>query len=584
MDTTEPHESERAYGDGDPVAARVTVADGVVRVNGPDGSRGELRWSSPDVRVKLFGERVDGTSCRVPVGARVDVSVESVPAQVDYRIDLSRDRMDATLQVVPEPGIRRIVRDAEASGTLTLDIVEEPVAAPEPSLAEARAALQGAGIVHGIDELALSAAVELPGETVPIAVGTEPVEGRNGYLEPLLDFDAMRFEGVLEGTPLVRRVRRREGIAGRDVTGRELTVAATKDVRITAGDGVSVDEQGIMAVAEVDGAPRLGPDGLVEVRHELLLEEVDTVTGDVTFNGSVRVTGSVHEGRKLIARDAIVVEGNVDRAVVESGGDIRVDGSIMSSVLRAGGERAVAATIADRVLELPRQLGVVSAQARQFRDQAVGRATEISHGLSLQLVLERIHKAVLPMIASIADDLSEAGPTHAPAAERVARWHRELSTAANISLSPEQYQAIMIEVGALVDDVTRAIEQPADLVVNYMQTSEAEATGSVTLDGKGIFNSRIVAWGGLAASHFEAVFRGGSVLSQGDVRVREIGSPAGAKTTVQLGQGASLQADLVYAGTVIAGPGYTHRFVADRSTVNVSFDTGGSMNVESLAA
>jgi hypothetical protein len=66
--------------------------------------------------------------------------------------------------------------------------------------------------------------------------------------------------------------------------------------------------------------------------------------------------------------------------------------------------------------------------------------------------------------------------------------------------------------------------------------------------------------------------------------VHEVGSPAGATTIVQLGANASLDSDRACAGTVVTGPGYTHRFVADRSHVKVDFDSGGSMNVESLAA
>ena len=302
----------------------------------------------------------------------------------------------------------------------------------------------------------------------------------------------------------------------------------------------------------------------------------------------------------MIARDELVVEGNVDRARLESGGTMRIDGSIMSSVLRAGGERAVAATIADRILDMPRALGIVAAQARQLRDaqekkveQEEERARQtgepvvsapLSHGLSIQVVLERIHRQVLPNLATVVEDLREAGPEHAGVAERAAGWYTMLSTAANRNLTPEQFQEVLVEVGALASDVRRACEQPADLVVTYMQASEAEATGTVTLNGKGIFNSRIVAWGGMRAEQYDAVFRGGSIVSHGHVNVREIGSPAGAKTVLQLGTGAILEADRAYAGTVVSGPGYTHRFVADRTHVKVDFDAGGSMNVESLAA
>ncbi len=563
---------------------QVEVADGVVRALPGGAGTAELSWPANSVRVTLFGEAVEGSTCRVPAGANLHVEPRNEPARNRYLVTVSRDRMEATLRVLPEPGCTRRIVDAPASNALRLQVLEERLEPDAPTLAAANAELQQAGVAYGLDPDKVQEALDAPGEEVIVAVGLDPVEGRNGYLEQLVDFQALRRVGVLADTPLLRRVRKRDGIPGRDVTDRELGVPPVKDARIRAGQGVSVDEQGIMAIATVDGAPYVDSEGNVEVRHELVVEVVDTVCGDITFNGSVRVQGDVGEGRTIIARDEIVVEGAVDRAHLESGGSMTVEGSIMSSVLRAGGERAVAATIADRVLDLPRALGVVAAQARQMRDSGESRGTEVSHGLSIQLVLERIHRSVLPNIATMLEDLREAGPTHAAAAERVARWHRMLSTAANISLTVEQFQEIVVEVGALAEDVQRATEQPADLVVSYMQASEAEATGTVTLMGKGIFNSRIVAWGGMEAQQYEAVFRGGSILSHGRVHVREVGSPAGAKTLVQLAQGAKLEADRAYAGTVITGPGYTHRFVADRSCVKIDFDSSGSMNVESLAA
>lgn len=584
----------------DPVL--LEVVGGTVRVAESSGAAGsaELSWPQGSVRARLFGEVVEGSTCRVPPGAELHVEAVNEPARNRYVVTVSRDRMEATLRVLREPGWRRTIRDAMAAASLRLDVQEERIEPAEPTISEANAELQNAEVSYGIDPDKVREAVENPGDEVVVAVGLDPVEGRNGYLEDLVDFRALRYTGVLAETPLLRRVRKRDGIPGRDVTDKELAVPVVKDAKIKPGQGVSVDEQGIMAIATVDGAPWRDNDGRVEVRHELVVEVVDPIIGDIDFNGSVRVEGDVGEGRTVIARDEIVVEGNVDRARLESGGSIRVDGTIMSSTLRAGGERAVAATIADRVLDLPRALGTVAAQARQLRDAQEKKvqveekrkmqtgepvvSAPLSHGLSIQVVLERIHRSVLPDLATVVEDLREAGPAHAAAADRAARWHRMLATSANNNLTPDQYQEILVEVGALASDVRRACEQPADLVVAYMQASEAEATGQVTLTGKGIFNSRIVAWGGMAAEQYEAVLRGGSILSHGTVHVREVGSPAGAKTVVQLGKGASLEADRAYAGTVVTGPGYTHRFVADRSHVKVDFDTGGAMNVESLAA
>ncbi|MCW2972289.1 MAG: hypothetical protein JWN72_562 [Thermoleophilia bacterium] len=565
---------------------QLDVRDGVVRVlDGPmAGGTAELSWPADAVDVHLFGERVDGSTCRVPAGAALRVTPRRTEPSSQYAVSVARDRMEATLRVVPAPGVARTLRDADATSALRLTVDEHRLEPIAPTAADATAALQRAEVVWGVDSRAIEAAVVDTGIEHVVARGLDPVEGRNGTLEHLVDFEQLRTAGVLEGTPLVRRIPSRAGVPGRDVTGQELRVAPVKDVRLRPGTGVSVDERNLLAVATVDGAPHIDHEGRVEVRHELVLEAVDTVTGDVTFHGSIRIDGDVTEGRRVIARDSIVVAGTVERAHLESGGSIEVHGSIMSSTLRAGGERAVAATIADRVLELPHALGLASLQARQFRDVATRGGKEFSHGLSIQLVMERHHRQILVHLASIVEDLREAGPAHHGTADDAANWLRQLSTAANISLTPEEFGELLVGIGALADDVQRAIEQPADLQVSYMQASEAEATGVVTITGKGIFNSRVVAWGGLSATNVEAVVRGGSVVAHGPVRIREVGSPAGAKTVVQLGSGGELAAERAYAGAVVIGPGGAHRFVADRSNVKVDFDGGGMMNVESLAA
>lgn len=569
--------------DGD---VRLSVEGGRVRIHCAEDARGsaELSWPEGCVRVKLFGEPVEGFSCRVPAHAALEVEPVTSYARIEYGVEVARDRMQATLKVIPQAGTTRTLQDQPPRASLRLVLEELRIEPQKPADSAAAAALQGAGIAYGIDAAAVAEALASPGREFVIATGTEPIQGRSGYLQHLVDFEEVKLRGVLAGTPLVRRARSREGIPGRDVTGRELAVAAVKEARLRAGDGVSLNDQSVLAESTVDGSPRELGEEVIEVRHELTVEEVDQITGDIEFNGTVRVSGSVHEGRRIVARDEIIVQGNVDRGHLESGGTLTVRGSIMSSVLRAGGERAVAASIADRVLELPRMLGVVAAQARQIRDQGEQRGTEVSHGLSVQLVLERIHRQVLPNLLSVVEDLREAGPGHAHEADRARTWHRLLATAANSAITPEQFQEILVKVGALAEDVRRAIDEPADLIVTYMQACEAEATGTLTIAGKGVFNSRIVAWGGLHSEHPSAVLRGGSVISHGPVRVHEVGSPAGATTLVQLGRDGALETDLVRAGTVVSGPGYTHRFVADRTCVRVDFDSGGSMNVELLAA
>jgi hypothetical protein len=262
---------------------------------------------------------------------------------------------------------------------------------------------------------------------------------------------------------------------------------------------------------------------------------------------------------------------------------MEIRGSIMSSVIHAGGQRAVAAGILDRMAPLPVLLADVAVQASELREVAERRGHAVSHGLSLQLILERLHKNLLHVLADVGDELAEAGPEHLTEAAKVRRWRTALATAAVNSLSADGFRTIVEEVSAMVAEMRLAVQERSNLVVASMQACEAEATGTVTLIGRGVFNSHVVAWGGLHAEKADAVMRGGSLIAHGPVNICELGSPSGAKITVQLGRHGSLAAELVHAGTQLSGPGHSHQFVADRTHVRVRVQDG-SMDVHSFAA
>lgn len=561
------------------------VLNGELIVHAEDGEgKAQLTWPADLVVVTSHSDEVDLQPFEISPGTKVSALAVSDPAYNEYRVQVEPDRMSATMKVIRHQGVERKLADQSPTSSLALRVLELRIEPEPPTLQEALSALQDAGVVYGVDEDAVAKCVASPGSTSTVATGLAPVEGNNGYVEQLVDFKELFMVGVLAGTPLARRVRKIEGTDGRDVSGGKITVVQVRDARLRVGVGASIDEEGILVISTVNGAPTCDAEGKIEVMHELVLSAVDSGSGDVNFTGSIRVEGNVGEGRTVTAQNELHVVGSVDRAHLESGASLTVEGPIMSSVLRAGADRALAATIADRVLTLPRMLGIVAAQARQFRDASTDRGQELSHGLSIQLVLENMHRSVLQDIASVLHDLKAAGSAYQKLTHQVAGWLKRLSTAANMSLTQEEYQDILVEVGALASEVQRACDEPSNLHVSYMQASEAEATGVVTVSGKGIYNSRIVAAGGLESKQYEAVLRGGSILSHGRVFVHELGSPAGVTTLVQLGSGAELNADRAYAGTVITGPGYSHRFVADRRHIHVKFDGNGAMNVESLAA
>jgi hypothetical protein len=60
----------------------------------------------------------------------------------------------------------------------------------------------------------------------------------------------------------------------------------------------------------------------------LIVDEVNRATGDIYFEGSVLVKGNVGYGSQITATDNIVVEGNVETAVIRADGNILIKGGM----------------------------------------------------------------------------------------------------------------------------------------------------------------------------------------------------------------------------------------------------------------
>lgn len=147
----------------------------------------ELRWTLGEVSVFVFGERVDGTTCRIQANSVVDITPISIDPVTRYVVEISRDRMEAALTVVLENGIGRIVQNTEVSSRIIILCEEETLPYEQPTLAAALSALQEQQVVFGIDEDAVRMAVEEPGKRFVIAVGENAIEGKDGFAEPLVD-------------------------------------------------------------------------------------------------------------------------------------------------------------------------------------------------------------------------------------------------------------------------------------------------------------------------------------------------------------------------------------------------------------
>lgn len=221
-------------------------------------------------------------------------------------------------------------------------------------------ALKEKGIVTGLDYFAIGQIVAGKAERdiVLIARGKEPDEGTEGWYEFFFNTDVKNTPKILEDGSvdyqnidwfnIVHRGQRVAvyhgagmGKAGYKVTGEIVPSKKGKEQPLLTGKGFTLLPDQITYVAEIDGKIDLVGNHL-QITNVLILDEVNTLTGNIDFNGSVYVRGNVGNGAAIRAERDILVEGFIESAVLEAGGDIIVKKGNNSTggigYLKAGGD------------------------------------------------------------------------------------------------------------------------------------------------------------------------------------------------------------------------------------------------------
>lgn len=252
---------------------------------------------------------------------------ECVDASLTVRI--SADGLAATLGIVPPQGGAEISKE---------DVLAE---------------LAAKGITEGIALEAINRAIgEGVADEVEIARGQPPVAGEDGWLESLLpevrdrrpqldasgliDYrDLGEIQVVRPGDALMRRHPPTAGTPGVTVCGVAIPPRPGKDVAFApqlAGAALSADDPDCL-VATVAGQP-------VQVRGGMMVEPVFSVdvvnvaSGNVRFDGSVKIRGDVAAGMVVRTSGDIEVGGVVESATLDAGGSIVVKGGVIGKLGR----------------------------------------------------------------------------------------------------------------------------------------------------------------------------------------------------------------------------------------------------------
>ncbi|MGI2258898.1 FapA family protein [Shewanella sp. GXUN23E] len=154
----------------------------------------------------------------------------------------------------------------------------------------------------------------------------QPKERDNGTVDLR---DLGKLASVSSGDILMVKRPPSAGFSGYNVRGEVLPALPGKDIDLIPGPGTRLDNTDpAVLLADRAGLPQETPHGML-VDEVLLLHDVDPAHGHVEFKGSVLIRGDIKEGMKVRARGDICVQGLVQSAQLESGGDIVINQGVL---------------------------------------------------------------------------------------------------------------------------------------------------------------------------------------------------------------------------------------------------------------
>ena len=177
-----------------------------------------------------------------------------------------------------------------------------------------------------------------------VARGVDPITGIKAYNKLLIDLNqkvgTMREDGSIDYHELDKFIRIKKGqvigeavqqvkaIPGLDVFGRDIPVDTIENTNYMFGKNIT--RKGNEFISEVEGVLLMDL-RKVEVSELLYISgDVDFHQGNIEFSGTVQVAKSVLPGFSIKAGGDVIVEGHVDDAVIQAGGNVTVKKGIIS--------------------------------------------------------------------------------------------------------------------------------------------------------------------------------------------------------------------------------------------------------------
>ncbi|WP_413693320.1 DUF342 domain-containing protein [Psychromonas sp. KJ10-2] len=302
----------------------ITVEEILTLLKSPSLPQFKINIDGINQAIDAFNMLADG---QLDSKVLIDPIVIAEKQDAQLNITISEDKMDACASITTAYG----------GQSITFDII--------------KAKCQELGLKYGLvpkNVLGLLNACKhaKSGETLKITIahGLAPIHGVDASFVKLVNTEThrkpapkllangkvdMRDLGqsitVKAGTVLMKKIPKQTGTPGKTVTAELIPQIEGKDSEFVIHKNVQIDPKDpLQLIAKNYGIP-IEQDGFIKVDDVMLLEQVSNKSGHVEYDGTVVISGDIHDNMKVKASGDITVMGVIESAQVICGGDLTVE-------------------------------------------------------------------------------------------------------------------------------------------------------------------------------------------------------------------------------------------------------------------
>ena len=529
----------------------VAVINQEVKVSDPtDNGKYPTITPGNNVTVSVNGEKISETTV-VYAADEVTLAPNAVEPEVDYKLNVSDDLMTVHLSIRYKHGKKyKVLNSKDVKDLVITAHLEAEPSPPKLQYETVSLKLTEKNIVR-FDEIKVMILLE-SGENINnelIAQGVEPKPAIDERIEYIFENKkrpqtSLRPQSevisVKPGEVLAVRKPGIPGEAGFDLSGAVIEPARPKRVDIKVREGVNLTEDGTKAIALIEGRPEVSRGYLRVFPVYSHMGNVTPTSGDIDFNGDLKINGSIHDYMLVRASGNVTVKGDVANARIYAGGDVIVNGKIIGSKISAGGSSVLCK-------EIIHYLGDVYAYLHsllKYLDQ-LGKAVtsgDLPVGRAVKVLLEKKLRNLPKLCVKFADNIEDR-EEYNTLDKSVVNLIDELAVSF-FGYSPmrkftavEDVEQLKQRVANAVNLLESLINKDSNIYGYYAQSSELSASGDININGEGCFQCTLNAGRNVNVYGVKGLFKGGHIRANGYIRVIEAGSQMGVatglKTTVK---------------------------------------------------